>query len=155
MASPQWPAPTTTTGTWARAPLLRRAQLTLTAMLVGFVRTSYTAERFCDWATSAWRSAGLASASMSYVTVMSLKPLRTPSAEDAVEVHRGLHGRAHRAELDLTLLRDGGDARREAAAQRDQDELRRGHAVVLGGELEGVVGVVVKVVLCCCSSPKP
>jgi len=59
-----------------------------------------------------------------------------------VEVHRGLDGRADRAELDLALLRHGRDARREAAAQRHEHVLDRRDAVVLGGELEGVVGVV-------------
>src|SRR3954447_22248129 len=38
---------------------------------------SYTAERFWDCATSARISSGVASASMSYVTLMLLKPLRT------------------------------------------------------------------------------
>ena len=41
------------------------AQFTSTAMFVGLVSTSNTAERFCDWATSASMSCGLASASMS------------------------------------------------------------------------------------------
>ena len=42
-----------------------RDQLTVTATLVGFVTMSNTAERFCDWATSASMSSGEASASMS------------------------------------------------------------------------------------------
>ena len=41
------------------------AQFTSTVMFVGLVSTSNTAERFCDWATSASMSFGLASASMS------------------------------------------------------------------------------------------
>ena len=40
-------------------------QLTSTVTFVGLVRISYTAERFCDWATSASISAGVASASIS------------------------------------------------------------------------------------------
>ena len=43
----------------------RRAQLTVTVTFVGLVMTSKTAERFCDWATSASMSSGLASASIS------------------------------------------------------------------------------------------
>src|SRR5262249_52341118 len=55
----------------------RRGQLTSTVTFVGLVMMSYTAERFWDWATSALTSSGEASASMSYFTVMPLKPLRT------------------------------------------------------------------------------
>ncbi len=44
---------------------------------MGLVRASNTAERFCDWATSASISCCEASASMLKVTLMSLKPLRT------------------------------------------------------------------------------
>src|SRR5437763_1761308 len=44
---------------------------------VGFVIASYTAERFCDWAMIASRSARGASASISYVTAMSWNPFRT------------------------------------------------------------------------------
>src|SRR5512146_1268145 len=46
-------------------------------MFVGFDRASNTADRFCDWATSASISCFDASASMVKVTLMSLKPLRT------------------------------------------------------------------------------
>src|SRR5262249_1573469 len=52
-------------------------QTTSTVTSVGFVMASNTAERFCDWATSASMSSLEASASMSNVTVTSLKPLRT------------------------------------------------------------------------------
>jgi len=38
--------------------------LTSTVTLVGFVMMSYTAERFCDWATNALTSSGEASASI-------------------------------------------------------------------------------------------
>src|SRR5690606_32374257 len=50
---------------------------TATVTLVGLVTTSYTAERFCDCATRARISSGVASASMSKVTLMPSKPLRT------------------------------------------------------------------------------
>ena len=39
-------------------------QLTSTVTFVGFVRASKTADRFCDWATIALISSGVASASM-------------------------------------------------------------------------------------------
>src|SRR5690606_6313049 len=56
---------------------LRAPYATGTVTLVGLVRASNTAERFCDCATSAAMSSSLASASMSKVTRTSLKPLRT------------------------------------------------------------------------------
>src|SRR5690606_6065260 len=56
---------------------LRAPYATETVTLVGLVRASNTAERFCDCATSAAMSSSLASASMSKVTRTSLKPLRT------------------------------------------------------------------------------
>ena len=40
------------------------SQLTSTVTFVGFVIASYTADRFCDWATMALISSGVASASM-------------------------------------------------------------------------------------------
>jgi hypothetical protein len=45
-------------------------QPTLTVMSVGLLMTSKTADRFCDWATSAAISSGVASASMSKRTRM-------------------------------------------------------------------------------------
>ena len=48
------------------------SQATSTVTLVGFVKASNTAERFCDWATSASISCLVASASMVNVTLMSL-----------------------------------------------------------------------------------
>ena len=44
---------------------------TSTVTFTGFVRASYTAERFCDWATIASMSSFDASASISKVTLMS------------------------------------------------------------------------------------
>ena len=54
-------------GAHAAAPCSRgeRLSCTSTVTLVGLVMMSYTAERFCDWATSALISSGVASASMS------------------------------------------------------------------------------------------
>ena len=51
-------------GTHFSASAVAAAQFTSTVTLVGFVMTSKTAERFCDWATSALISSGVASASM-------------------------------------------------------------------------------------------
>jgi hypothetical protein len=48
------------------------SQATSTVTFVGFVRASNTAERFCDWATSASMSSFDASASILNVTLMSL-----------------------------------------------------------------------------------
>src|SRR4029079_2485975 len=78
IASPAWPAPLTTVVVVRvmADPLDECAQRPSTVTLVGLVMMSYTAERFCDWATSALISSGVASASMSYVTLMPLNPLR-------------------------------------------------------------------------------
>src|SRR6185369_13093425 len=60
------------------APYLRLlSQATSTVTLVGFVSASNTAERFWDWATSASMSCREASASITNVTLTSLKPFRT------------------------------------------------------------------------------
>jgi hypothetical protein len=62
IASPQWPPPSTTVvvlktfGPWL--------QVTSTVTSVGLVRMSKTAECFCDWATSAFISSAVASASI-------------------------------------------------------------------------------------------
>jgi hypothetical protein len=52
-------------------------QATSTVTSVGFVSASKTADRFCDWATSASMSSLEASASIENVTFTSLKPFRT------------------------------------------------------------------------------
>ena len=62
-------------------------------------------------------------------------------AEDAPDVHVALEGGRHRAQLDLAVLGDGGDAGGEAAGQTDQDQLDRRGAVVLRREQLGVVPV--------------
>ena len=68
-ARPVCPAPTMTTGMRSDAD---RAQATVTVTFVGLVSASKTAERFCDWATSAAISSASASASISKLTRMLL-----------------------------------------------------------------------------------
>ncbi len=119
-----------------------RAQATLTATLVGLVRMSNMAERFCDWATSARMSSSLASASISNITRMAEKPLRISGihAEDAAHVDVALDRRADRAELDAAMLRHGGDAAGQAAGERGQHDLGRRRGAVMGGEDLRVIG---------------
>ena len=62
-------------------------------------------------------------------------------AEDAEEVHVGLERRLDRVQLDAAALRNGGDARREAARQAGEHDLDRRRRVVLGGEHLRVIGV--------------
>ena len=121
----------------------RQAQATSTTTFVGLVMTSNTADRFCDWATIASMSLGDASASMAKRTLTPSNPLRIVGVgtEDPEHVHRALDRGRHRAQLDLTLLGDGGDTGGEAAGQRDEHVLDRRGAVVLGGEALGMVGV--------------
>src|SRR5580658_1916875 len=66
MASPLWPAPRTTVDVCTGLPSDQGhgRQLTSTLTFVGFVMMSYTADRFCDCATSALISSGVASASI-------------------------------------------------------------------------------------------
>ena len=63
-------------------------------------------------------------------------------AQDSMEILVGLDGCLHRAQLNLAMLGDRGDASRQAAAQRDQHILDRGDAVVLRGERERMVDVM-------------
>ena len=63
-------------------------------------------------------------------------------AQDSMEILVGLDGCLHRAQLNLAMLGDRGDARRQAAAQRDQHVLHRRDAVVLRGERERMVDVI-------------
>ena len=136
MASPAWPAPITTT------VAARRPQTTSTATAVGFVTMSYTAERFCDWATSASMSSREASASMSYRTT-TVEPVAHlgVGAEDPEDVHVPLDRRGHRVELDPAVLGHGGHAGGEAPHEADEHELDGRGAVVLGREALGVVDV--------------
>src|SRR5215218_1046127 len=91
IASPPWPAPITTVVVRTASPLVpmiaspsgsahsaaqRPQALTSTSTSVGLVMMSYTADRFCDWATRALMSSSEASASIWYFTLMLLKPLR-------------------------------------------------------------------------------
>ena len=88
---------------------------------------SKTADRFCDWATSALMSSGSrrrdvevdadAVEAVAHVVV---------DAEDALEVHVGLEGGLDRAKLDAAALGDRGDAGREAAREAREDDLHRG-----------------------------
>ena len=111
--------------------------------LVGLVMMSKTAERFWDWATSASMSSRVASASMAKRTVTSLEAVADVGvgAEDAEDVHVALDGRGDRAQLDLAVLCDRGDAGGQATDQADEHELDRRGAMVFGGEALGVVGV--------------
>src|SRR5262245_10397638 len=79
MARPACPAPMTTVVVRDTVLLMNRAEpdyLTSTVTFVGLVMMSYTADRFCDWATSALMSSSEASASIWYLTLVLLKPLR-------------------------------------------------------------------------------
>ena len=122
---------------------LRFPSATSTVTFVGLVSASNTAERFCDWATSASISCFEASASMVKVTLMSLKPLRTSrvGAEDAADVVRALDRRLDRVQLDAAVLRDRRHAGGQAAGQPDEQVLDRGDAVVRGREHLGMVGL--------------
>ena len=104
---------------------------------------SYTAERFCDWATSAWMSSGEASASMLYVTLMPLKPLRMSLSMPRMPRTSivAFDRRRDLAQLDVAVLGDGRHAGGQAAGQADEHVLDRRRAVVLGGEELGMVDV--------------
>ena len=107
---------------------------------------SYTAERFCDWATSASISSGRG---VGVDVVVDLDAVEAVAhlgvdAEDAQDVHVALERRLHRVQLDVAVLRDGRDAGGEAAGEADEHELDRRGAVVLGREDLRVVGVVLE-----------
>src|SRR5581483_5502916 len=79
-------------------------------------------------------------------------------AEHAEHAHVAGERGGDRPELDAPPLGDGGHPGREAAGEADEDDLRRGRAVVLGGEAEWVVDVVVEgrlVNLLLAQSPEP
>ena len=104
---------------------------------------SKTAERFCDWAISAWRSSREASASMANRTVIGLEAVADVGvgAEDAQDVHLAFDGGGDRPELDAPVLGDRGDAGGQAPDEADQHDLRRRGAVVLGREALRVIDV--------------
>ena len=117
---------------------------TVTESVVGLVIASKTAERFCDWATSAAMSSASASASIWKLTRMLLNPLLHlgVAAEDAEDVHVALDRGLDRLELDAPVLRHGRDARGEAAREAHEHELDGRRPLVLGGEDERMVGLV-------------
>ena len=144
MARPAWPAPITIavvrfTDVRDRSDRARRRTS------VGLVMMSNTAERFCDWATSASISSRVASASMAKRTGDRVEAVADVGigAEDAEHVHVALDRRRDRTELDAAVLGDGGDAGGEAADEADEHVLDRGGAEVLRGEALGVVDVEV------------
>src|SRR5262245_64784082 len=139
MASPQWPAPTIATGTRGtgsgsvdRDVDVRRVR--------DDVEHGRALLRLGDQRLDLLRGRVGVDVVVHLDLAESVPDLRV-GAEDAVDVHVSLDGRVDRAELDLALLRDRGDARRQAASERREGELDRGGAVVLGGELERVVGL--------------
>ena len=114
----------------------RPGQRTSTVTFVGLVMMSYTAERFCDWATIALISSG---GGVGVDVVGHLDPAEAVAdvavdAEDALDVHVALERGRHRAQLDLAVLGDGGDAGGQAAGEADEHDFDRRRPVVLGGE---------------------
>ena len=100
MARPDWPAPTMTVVTLRnearRSSSGREGQLTSTVTLVGLVTMSYTADRFCDCATSAFFSSV---GGVSVDRIAHLDPAEPVAhvgvrAEDASDVHVALQGGA-------------------------------------------------------------
>src|SRR5262245_50518936 len=69
-------------------------------------------------------------------------------AEDALDVHRALELRLHRAQLNAAVLRDGRDTGGEAARETREHELDGSRTAILGREdlgmirLEGELGAV-------------
>src|SRR5262249_57179540 len=61
--------------------------------------------------------------------------------EDSLKLHVAFGRRLARAQLDIAVLSDGGDARRQAARESDQDVFDRGRAPVLGRKDLGVIGI--------------
>ena len=121
----------------------RSAQCVSTTTVVGLVMMSNTAERFCDWATERGDLVGGGvgvDVEADGDAAEAVARLRV-GPEDAEDVHRALDGRGDRAQLDATVLGHGGDAGGQAAAQRRQDDLHRGGALVQRGEALRMVGV--------------
>ena len=135
----------TTVGCAHDSPVSRGAvdQTTSTLTFVGLVMMSYTAERFCDCATSALISSGRRVG----VDVVGHLDVAEPvadvavDAEDAPDVHGPFDRRGDLAQLDLAVLRDGGDACGEAAGEAHEHVLDRRRTVVLRGEDLRVVDV--------------
>ena len=123
--------------------MARSAQATSTVTFVGLVRASNTAERFCDWATSASISClrGVRVDLERHLDVVEAVADVAVGAEDAADVVVALDRRLDRAQLDAAVLRDRRHAGGQAARQADEEVLDRRDAVVLGREDLGVVGV--------------
>ena len=135
MARPAWPAPMTTVLTFVRDAIGvpdQRDEL-LTTTLVGLVMMSNTAERFCDWATSASISFGRRVGVDVEVHGDVAEPVADVriGAEDAEDVHVALDRRGDRSELNPAILCHRGDAGGEATAECGEDDLDRGGATVL------------------------
>ena len=62
-------------------------------------------------------------------------------AEDALDIHVAFERRRDRLQLDVAILRDRGDAGRQAAREADQDIFDRCGAQILGREALGVIGI--------------
>ena len=119
------------------------SQTTSTVTFVGLVSASNTAERFCDWATSASISClrGVGVDVEGHLDVVEAVADVAVGAEDPADVVVALDRRLDRAQLDAAVLRDRRHARGQAARQPDEQVLDRRDAVVLRGEDLGVVGV--------------
>ena len=104
---------------------------------------SYTADRFCDWATIGLDLVGGGVGVDVVGHLDAAEPVAhvAVDAEDAGDVHLTFEGCRDRAQLDLPVLGDGGDAGGEAAGQGDEHVLDGCRPVVLGGEDLRVIGV--------------
>ena len=104
---------------------------------------SYTAERFCDCATSALMSSGdrVGVDLVGHPDVTEAVTDVAVRAQDASHVHPALDRGRHAAQLDLSVLRNGGDTGRQAAGEGYEHVFDRRGTVVLGRENLGVVGV--------------
>ena len=113
-----------------------RPQTTATVTFVGLVRTSYTAERFCDCATMASISffgrVGVdVKGDLDVVVSVAHVPV---DAENALDVHRAFELRLDRPQLHATILGNRGHAGRQTACESDEHVFNRRHAEVFGRE---------------------
>ena len=104
---------------------------------------SYTAERFCDCATMRLdvllgRVGVDVEGDLDVVVAVAHVAV---DAEDALDVHRAFELRLDRPQLDAAILRDGGDAGRQAAREADEHVLDRRRAEILGGEDLRMIGL--------------
>ena len=105
MARPAWPAPMTITVVLAGTHLRPRS-VHSTVTLVGFVTMSNTAERFCDWATSALMSSAVGVGVDLVLHRTPSKPLRASLSMPRMPVAGPCRPRRRldRAELDAAVL---------------------------------------------------